>query len=194
MQTLHSLRSFRDLRAVSPGLHPRRQRPHPMLRCALEREALSALSNSPEPTFAVGLRDRLTRRQNDRGTCVVPGLLAILSPRPLRNGGPCGPVPECVCRAALVRQTALSGALSASPHMAGQGERRDSAGTGLASGWTPAPMPPFGLSAQPLEGRQANQKVRTPTPHRWPASPVFCGRARGVAGAMSVALSGPRGG
>lgn len=57
MQTIHSLRSLLDLRAVSMGQSPRRQRPHPALP---EREARSALSNSPRPTCAVGLRCALS--------------------------------------------------------------------------------------------------------------------------------------
>jgi len=190
MQTLHSLCSFRDLRAVSPGQGPRRRRPPPMPRCALEWETAPPLPNPLRPTCAVGLRTGLTRRQSDQGILWMPGLLAILSARSLRNGGPCGPVPKRVCRAVLVRQTALSGSPLAAAPAAGQGP--DRAGTGLASGGTPAPMPPFGLPAQPLEGRQANQKAHAHTPHHWTASLVLCGRARGVAGVASVNPSGLR--
>lgn len=160
MQTLQSLRSFRDLRAVSPGQNPRRRRPHPMRRCALEWKGVSPLPNLPRPTSEVGLRPGLMRRQDDRDTSAVPGLLAAVSARALRNRGSCDPVPERVCRAAPVRQTALSCSLPAAAGVAGQRESLDRASIGLASVWTPAPLLPFAPPAQRCGARQAEQKVR----------------------------------
>jgi hypothetical protein len=191
MQTLHSLCSFRDLRAVSPGQGPRRQRPHPMRASALEWKGASPLPNLPRPICAIGWRTGLTRCQDNRGACVVPGLLAAVSPRWLRNGGPCGPVPQRVCRVALVRQTALSGPLSAAPHVAEQREA-DRAGTGLASLWTPAPMPPFAPPAQPHEGRQAVQKAHARTLHPERNRPRSCWLTIGDGGVVAAALVGLR--
>lgn len=109
MQTLQSLRSFRDLRAVSPGLCPRRQRFPPMLRSTLGREALSTLSNSPNPTRAVGLRPDQTSRKYNPRTLTGRYVLAGISDRVLVNARPRGPVSKRVCRAMLVRQTGTCG-------------------------------------------------------------------------------------
>lgn len=54
MQTLHRLRRFRDLRAISPGQDPGRWRTPSMRESTSTWEALSALPNPPEPTLAVG--------------------------------------------------------------------------------------------------------------------------------------------
>jgi hypothetical protein len=59
MQTLHRLRRFRDLRAVSlGGRAPRRRRPQSvrMVRIGSGSARLLPLPNLPKPTFAVGLR------------------------------------------------------------------------------------------------------------------------------------------
>lgn len=169
-----------------------------MQRRALDREALSALSNSPEPTYAVGLRTGLTRRQDDRGTLRVLGLLAAMSVGALGNSGSCDPVPERVCRAGLVRQTALSGFLpavaTATAVVAGRGEDVDRASTGLAYVGTPAPLLPFAPPAQRCGARRAEQKaracVRAPSPdytrsHLW-------WLAIGEGRVASAALSGLR--
>jgi hypothetical protein len=165
MQTCPSLRSLPSLRAVSPGHSPRRQRPHPMKLRTLEREALSALSNSPRPTCAIGWRAGLTCRQCDRGTLRVPGLLVALSARRRRNSGPRGPVPRRVCRAALVRQPAPSVPHSDRPHVAGQSERRDGAGSCLPSGWTPASLLPVARPAPRCGARRAGRQTGPHTPH-----------------------------
>ena len=56
MQTLHRLRRFRDLRAVSPGARPPADGvPSPAL-VAPDQEARPAFPNPSWPTFAVGLR------------------------------------------------------------------------------------------------------------------------------------------
>ena len=122
MQTCPSLRFLPSLRAVSPGQIPRRQRPRPMKLRTLEWKGASPLPNLPRPTCSIGWRAGLTRRQYDRGTLSVLGLLAALSARRRRTGGPFGPVPHRVCRAALVRQTAPSIPHSGRPGVAGQGE------------------------------------------------------------------------
>lgn len=54
MQTLHRLRRFRDLRAISPGQSPSRWRTPSMRESTSTWEALFALPNPPEPTSAVG--------------------------------------------------------------------------------------------------------------------------------------------
>lgn len=186
MQTCPSLRFLPSLRAVSPGQSPRRQRPRPMKLRTLEREALSdlgsarlaakhspvvfprscfTLSNSPRPTCAIGWRAGLMRRQCDRGTLRVPGLLAALSARRRRNGGPYGPVPRRVCRAALVRQTAPSVPHSVRPGAAGQSGGCDGAGSGLPSGWTPAPLPSVARSAPRCGARRDGRQAGPCTPY-----------------------------
>ena len=188
MQTCPSLRFLPSLRAVSPGQSPRRQRPRPMKLRALEREALSALSNSPngappvrqrntppecfrvavEPC-AIGWRAGLARRQGDPGTLWVPGLLAALSARRRWTSGPYGPVPRRVCRAAFVRQTAPSVPHPDRPGGAGQSEGCDGAGSGLPSGWTPALLPSVARPAPRCGARRAGRQTgpRTPHPRGW---------------------------
>ena len=169
MQTCPSLRFLPSLRAVSPGQSPRRQRPRPMKLRTLEREALSALSNSPRSICAIEWRAGLTRRRCDRGTLRVPGLLAASSTRRRRTGGPFGSVPRRVCRAALVRQTVLSIPHFDRPGVAGQSEGCDGAGSGLSSGWTPAPLLPVARPAPRCGARRAGRQAgpRTPHPRGW---------------------------
>lgn len=112
MQTLHRLRRFRDLRAVSSGAWPPDD--GVPVRCAasewkgaLVRTRTPALPNHPRPTFAVGLRPAVPVALIGTG----PGSGAV--PR----GCPCQRAirfrlsreQDClqdrVCRAALVRQT-----------------------------------------------------------------------------------------
>jgi hypothetical protein len=107
MQTLHRLRRFRDLRAVSPGAWPPAD--GVPVRCgASEWKGALPLPNLPKPTFAVGLRP------------VVPVALIGIGPESgaVPRGRPCqrairfrlsrerARLPDRVCRAALVRQTA----------------------------------------------------------------------------------------
>ena len=108
MQTLHRLRRFRDLRAVSPGARPPADGvPSPAL-VAPDQEARPAFPNPSWPTFAVGLRPA--------------GAAALLGTGPESGAVPRGRqrqrvirfrlsrerarLPDRVCRAALDRQTA----------------------------------------------------------------------------------------
>ena len=108
MQTLHRLRRFRDLRAVSPGARPPADGvPSPAL-VAPDQEERPAFPNPSRPTCAVGLRP------------VVPAALAGSVPESgaVPRGRPCQRairfrlsrerdlLPDRVCRALLVRQTA----------------------------------------------------------------------------------------
>jgi hypothetical protein len=107
MQTLHRLRRFRDLRAVSSGAWPPADGvPSPAL-VAPDQEARPAFPNPSWPTFAVGSRP------------AVP--VALVGTGPESGAVPRGQqrqrairfrlsrerdrLPDRVCRAALVRQT-----------------------------------------------------------------------------------------
>lgn len=107
MQTLHRLRRFRDLRAVSSGAWPPADGvPSPAL-VAPDQEARPAFPNPSRPTFAVGSRpavpDGLIGTDPESG--VVPrgrqGQRAIR----FRLSRERDRLPDRVCRAALVRQT-----------------------------------------------------------------------------------------
>ena len=106
MQTLHRLRRFRDLRAVSSGAWPPAD--GVPVRCAAsEWKGALPLPNLPKPTCAVGLRP------------AVP--VALIGTGPESGAVPRGRqrqrairfrlsrerdcLPDRVCRAALVRQT-----------------------------------------------------------------------------------------
>lgn len=106
MQTLHRLRRFRDLRAVSSGARPPAD--GVPVRCAAsEWKGALPLPNLPKPTFAVGSRP------------VVPAVLIGTDPESgavprgrqgqrairLRLSRERGRLPDRVCRAVLVRQT-----------------------------------------------------------------------------------------
>ena len=108
MQTLHRLRRFRDLRAVSSGAWPPADGvPSPAL-VAPDQEERPAFPNPSRPTCAVGLRP------------AVP--VALIGTGPERGAVPRGrqrqqairflasrvgdALPDRVCRALLVRQTA----------------------------------------------------------------------------------------
>ena len=107
MQTLHRLRRFRDLRAVSPGARPPADGvPSPAL-VAPDQEGRPAFPNPSWPTFAVGSRPA--------------GAVALIGTGPESGAVPRGHqcqrairfrlsrgrdrLPDRVCRAALVRQT-----------------------------------------------------------------------------------------
>ena len=107
MQTLHRLRRFRDLRAVSPGAWPPAD--GVPVRCgASEWKVALPLPNLPKPSLA-----RLGSRP------AVPVALLGTDPESgvVPRGRPCqrairfrlpreqGSLPDRVCRAALVRQT-----------------------------------------------------------------------------------------
>ena len=106
MQTLHRLRRFRDLRAVSSGAWPPAD--GVPVRCAAsEWKGAPPLPNLPKPTFAVGLRP------------AVPAAHLGTGPErgPVPRGRPCqravrfrqsrerDRLPDRVYRALLVRQT-----------------------------------------------------------------------------------------
>jgi hypothetical protein len=108
MQTLHRLRRFRDLRAVFPGAWPPADGvPSPAL-AAPDQEERPAFPNPSRPTYAVGLRP------------AVPAALVGTGPESgaVPRGRPCqrairfrlprerDRLPDQVCRATLVRQTA----------------------------------------------------------------------------------------
>ena len=107
MQTLHRLRRFRDLRAVSPGAWPPAD--GVPVRCAAsEWKGALLLPNHPKPTFAVGSRP------------AAP--VALVGTGPESGAVPRGSqrhrairfclsrerdwLPDRVCRAVLIRQTA----------------------------------------------------------------------------------------
>lgn len=115
MQTLHRLRRFRDLRAVSPEAAPPADGvPSPAL-VAPDQEARPAFPNPSWPTFAVGSRP------------AVPAALAGTGPESgaVQRGRHCqrairfrlsrerDRLPDRVCRAGLVRQTASMSACRA---------------------------------------------------------------------------------
>ena len=130
MQTLHRLRRFRDLRAVSSGARPPADGVLSPSPAATDQEARPAFPNPSWPTFAVGLRPAVPVAVIGTGpeSGAVPrgrqGQRAIRL-RPSRERGR---LPDRVCRAALVRQT-----------MAHPGD-------GPAHHWQPA-CPPVGLAA-----------------------------------------------
>lgn len=107
MQTLHRLRRFRDLRAVSPGARPPADGvPSPAL-VAPDQEARPAFPNPSWPTFAVGLRPAVPVALF--GTGPESGAVPRGRPRQraIRFRAPHfgGALPDRDCRAALAQQT-----------------------------------------------------------------------------------------
>ncbi len=107
MQTLHRLRCFRDLRAVSTGARPPAD--GIPVRCgASEWKGAPPLPNLPKPTFAVGLRPAVPVALIGTG----PESGAVPRGRPcqrairLRLSRERDRLPDWVCPALLVRQTA----------------------------------------------------------------------------------------
>ena len=191
MQIYLSLRFLPSLRAVSPGQSPRRQRPRPMSRCSLEWKGASPLPNLPRPICAIGWRAGLTRRQCDRGTLRVPGLLAGLSARRRRNSGPYGPVPSRICRATLVRQTALSIPHFDRPGAASQSGECDGAGSGFPSRRTPAPLPPVARPAPRCGAWRVGRQTGPHTPHHRGWRQGLRGVLAGDGGLVPAACAGP---
>ena len=106
MQTLHRLRRFRDLRAVSPGAWPPAD--GVPIRCgASEWKGALPLPNHPKPTFAVGSRPAVPVTPFGTG----PESGAVPRGRPcqrairFRLSRERDRLPDRVCRAGLVRQT-----------------------------------------------------------------------------------------
>lgn len=107
MQTLHRLRRFRDLRAVSPGAEPPADGvPSPAL-VAPDQEARSAFPNPSWPTCAVGLRLAVPASLIGTGPESGAVLRGRQCQRAIRFRLPRerARLPDRVCRAALVRQT-----------------------------------------------------------------------------------------
>lgn len=108
MQTLHRLRRFRDLRAVSPGAWPPADGVPSPLPAATDQEARPAFPNPSRPSLA-----RLGSRPAVTVALIGTGPESGTVPR----GRPCQRairfrlsrerdlLPDRVCRAALVRQT-----------------------------------------------------------------------------------------
>ncbi len=106
MQTLHRLRRFRDLRAVSSGAWPPAD--GVPVRCAASewKDALP-LPNLPKPTFAVGSRPVVTAALVGTGpeSGAVPREHPCQRVIRFRRSRERDRLPDRVCRAALVRQT-----------------------------------------------------------------------------------------
>ena len=107
MQTLHRLRRFRDLRAISSGAWPPADSvPSPAL-VAPDQEERPAFPNPSRPTCAVGWRPTVSVALI--GTGPESGAVPRGRPRQraIRFRAPHfgGALPDRVCRAALVRQT-----------------------------------------------------------------------------------------
>ena len=112
MQTLHRLRRFRDLRAVSPGAWPPAD--GVPVRCAasewkgvLVRTRTPALPNHPRPTFAVGSRPAVPVTPVGTGpeSGAVPRWCQRQRAIRFRRSRERDRLPDRVCRAVLVRQT-----------------------------------------------------------------------------------------
>ena len=107
MQTLHRLRRFRDLGAVSPGARPPADGvPSPAL-VAPDQEARPAFPNPSWPTFAVGLRPAVPVTLIGTGPehGAVPGGRPRQRAIRFRTSRVGDALPDRVCRALLVRQT-----------------------------------------------------------------------------------------
>jgi hypothetical protein len=147
MQTLHRLRRFLDLRAVSSGAKPPADGvPSPAL-AASDQEVRPAFPNPSWPTFAVGSRPAVSATLIGTG----PGSGAVPRGRPCQRAirfrlfRERDRLPDRVCRAVLVRQTLA--------HL----------GDGRAHSWQ-HDGPPVGMAACPpvcavacLPGRQADR-------------------------------------
>ena len=106
MQTLHRLRRFRDLRAVSPGARPPAD--GVPVRCsASEWKGALPLPNLPKPTFVVGLRPVITAALIGTGpeSGAVPRGRQCQRAIRFHLSRERDRLPDRVCRAALVRQT-----------------------------------------------------------------------------------------
>lgn len=162
MQTLHRLRRFRDLRAISPGQSPSRWRTPSMRRAASIWEALSALPNPPGPTLAVGSpavpqpaakavapRWRWRRR---------PGTGAERLPQHARASVGAAPRQACVGRVQCAGDPALPLAVhpGTARSDAGRGRRARHSGTGPIASVRPSFRPgPQRSGARGRDGKAA---------------------------------------
>jgi len=106
MQTLHRLRRFRDLRAVSSGAWPPAD--GVPVRCvASEWKGAPPLPNHPRPTFAVGSRPAVPVALVGTGpeSGAVPRGRSCQRAIRFRLSRELARLPDRVCRAGLVRQT-----------------------------------------------------------------------------------------
>ena len=106
MQTLHRLRRFRDLRAVSSGAWPPAD--GVPVRCvASEWKGALPLPNLPKPTFAVGSRPAVPAALIGTGpeSGAVPRGRQRLRAIRFHLSRERDRLPDRVCRGALVRQT-----------------------------------------------------------------------------------------
>ena len=168
MQTLH-LR-FRDLRAISlrRGLS-RWRTPSDAMRAGMKGPP--GLSNSPRPTYAVGLRP--AAQHPDGIPCPVTGtgLPGVSRLRAARNNSR-GPVLPCrVCR----WQTACDPVSHPAPQMAGDGmpdhrQARASESQRLASDGLSFPLRP-----QRSGARSCGEKTADPAAHVWAWAGVSSG-------------------
>ncbi len=107
MQTLHRLRRFRDLRAVSPGAWPPADGvPSPAL-VAPDQEERPAFPNPSWPTFAVGSRPAVPAALPGTGpeSGAAPRGHPYQRAIRFRLSRERDSLPDRVCLAALVRQT-----------------------------------------------------------------------------------------
>jgi hypothetical protein len=107
MQTLHRLRRFRDLRAVSSGAWPPADGVPSPSPAATDQEARPAFPNPSWPTFAVGLRPAVPAALLGTGpeSGAVPRGLQRQRAIRFHLSRERDQLPDRVCRAALVRQT-----------------------------------------------------------------------------------------
>ena len=143
MQTLHSLRSLRDLRAVSPEAAPPAD--GVPVRCAASAwKGALPLPNLPWPSCALGGRAAASacRMGTGPGSGAVPRGWQVL-----RAVQPCAPLvggalPDRVCRAGCLRQTTVSTPVCVLPDGAGHRRWCDTASPGLGGGsvaWRSSP-------------------------------------------------------
>jgi hypothetical protein len=163
MQTLHRLRRFRDLRAVSPGAWPPADSvPSPAL-VAPDQEERPAFPNPSRPTFAVGLRPAVPVAPLGTG----PESVAVPRERPcqrairFRLSRERASLPDRVCRAVLVRQTAAHSGDGRARHW-----QHDRPPVGVA-----ACLPVCALACLP---EWPTDSLVVCLPARWPVWPSAC--------------------
>ena len=180
MQTLHSLRSLRDLRAVSPEAAPPAD--GVPVRCGASAwKGALPLPNLPRPSCALGWRAAApaTRMGTGPGSGAVPRGRQRQRAIRFRASRVGDALPDRVCRAALVRQTTVSVPVCGLPGGAGHRQRRDTAGIGLQGAsvaWRSSP----GRSPACLPALAPRLSPAPPAPS-YGAGRVALGRYRPVA-------------